>query len=184
MESLYVSWLSYAQFLYMFSTVWPGAQGDSVPDVLLDHWGSVHLPPCHHGSHWALVGDTEEDWKQTHCGPWQVSKLTGASLFTLLICHYSGRSSITAEYEDVFKIYMEVERVWAQTIQITTFRMPIRGGCFSARIIPYSLFCTQCIHCHCFVALSLPSCAQQCWRSHAQNVFFQSATTSSLCLPR
>ena len=62
----------------------PGAQGDSVPDVLLDCWGSVHLSSCHHGSHWAGVGDTEEDWKQTHCSPRQVSQLTETSLTWLL----------------------------------------------------------------------------------------------------
>jgi len=57
--------------------VWAGAQGDPVRDVMLVSWGSVHLPPCHHWHHWAGVGDTEEDWKQTHCGPWQVSQLVG-----------------------------------------------------------------------------------------------------------
>ena len=46
------------------SAVWPGAQGDSVSDILLDPQRSVYLPSCHHGSHWAYVGDTEEDWKQ------------------------------------------------------------------------------------------------------------------------
>ena len=41
-----------------------------------DPWGSVHLSSYHHGSHWECVGDTEEDWEQTHCGPRQVSQLT------------------------------------------------------------------------------------------------------------
>ena len=43
----------HAQFLFRSASspaVWPGAQGDSVPDVLLDHRGSVHLSSCHHGS--------------------------------------------------------------------------------------------------------------------------------------
>ena len=78
----------YQYTMHSFSThfpaVWPGPQGDSVPDVQLDSWGSVHLSSCHYGSHWAGVGDTEEDWKQTHCGPWQVSQLTEASLTWLL----------------------------------------------------------------------------------------------------
>ena len=63
--------------------VWWGPQGDSVSDVLLDPWRSVHLPSCHHGSHWAGVGGTEEDWEQTHRGPRQVSQLGGVSLAAL-----------------------------------------------------------------------------------------------------
>ena len=67
-------------------------------------WWSVHLSSCHHGSHWACVGDTEEDWKQTHCGPRQVSQLTEASLLhelllllfqqTCMIWHHSGCDSV------------------------------------------------------------------------------------------
>ena len=70
--------ISIHQFLYMSPAVCSGAQSDSVSDVPLDSWGSVHLPSCHHGSHWACVGDTEDDWEQTHCGPWEVSQLARA----------------------------------------------------------------------------------------------------------
>ena len=81
----------------------------------------MHLSSCHHGSHWTGVGDTEEDWKQAHCGPRKVSQLAGA-FFVI----FSKQSPKSMSLKDV------------------TFKMPEKG-CFSTRIIPCALCSEQAL---------------------------------------
>ena len=68
-------------------------------------------------------------------------------------------STTMLKYEDVSKINMEVQRVWAQTIQIdTTFKIPVKRRLFLNQ--DHTVFGVQCIHCQlkegCFSTRIIP----------------------------